>query len=772
MAPFHLQRRPAIPLCASFMGGVAIAESVALWPFAAAALICILKGARAPIIHALCCITALACGIVSERSSSADFAERLPAETRELQFHGRLLALPEIDSEGRQILLLEGSKMTVRLTVAGDHPLEPLRSGDLLSVWCRLVRPRGYANPGRADPTIGMRARGLHAVGSVKSALLVRKLEEGSSWPGRLLDEMKIEARCRLDTAFGDRGTVRAIMGAMLLGDRAALTPELARNLRNAGLIHLIAISGLHVGVIAMVLFGTLRRTRLPAWALFAAALVLLPSFALFVGARPPVVRAACSAALVLLGRWCGRDGDSVNFLAMLACLFVALDPWVIRSPSFQLTFMATAGILVLSAPLASLLPMPKAAAMGAAVSASAYVAGAPVVARQFGWLAPAAIPVNLAAAPLCALVLGSGYATVLFGGTPVLGDVAARLGELSVSALLSIAAAASELELSGWRVGQPGLLLTAGYYSVLLAVAFPRKEGGRFSGILAITFAALLLWIHIGPPPQRPGRVTATVLDVGQSQAVVIRGKNDGVMMVDASGGTDPRFDPGERVVLPALSGWGIRRIDLLVVSHGHLDHAGGAFAVLREMEVGELWLGPGFHRDPVLARLAARGLRSGAAVVMARAGAEIRREELLLKALAPEAHDGSLSSNDSSVVVLIGQAPHRLLIPGDLEAAGEMRLLRSGRELRAEALVAPHHGASGSGTAPFLKAVAPSHAVVSCGFGNRFGHPHTELLRRLERGGIGLWRTDRDGMVLLEAASDGWKLSATRRSARRERE
>jgi competence protein ComEC len=770
MAAFHLQRRPAIALCASFIGGVAVAGSSVLWPLAAAAgslaaLAMIVRSSKAPIIHALCCVAALACGFLAEKASSAEFAARMPVGTKERQFRGRLLALPEIDSEGRRRLLLEGREMTVLLTVAGDHPLQSLKSGDRLSVWCRLVRPRGYVNPGSSDPAIVMRARGLHAVGSVKSALLVRKLGEGRSVPRLFLDEAKLEARRRLDAAFGENGTVRTVMGAMLLGDRAALAPDLNRTLRNAGLIHLIAISGLHVGVMAMVLFGTLRRSRMPAWALFAAAFIVLPAFALFVGARPPVARAACGALLVLLGRWCGRDGDSLNSLAMIACLLVALDPGVMRSPSFQLTFMATAGILMLSAPLAAVVPLPKPAAMGAAVSVSAYVAGAPLVACHFGWLAPVAIPLNLAAAPLCALVLGSGYATVVLGGMPVLGGGAARLGELAVSCLMHIATEASELDISGWRVGPPGLALTACYYALLLAIALWSRAGRRPRGILIVTFAALLIWIHLGPPPQRPGRVTAAILDVGQSQAAVVRGAGDVVMMVDASGGTNPRFDPGERIVLPLLTGWGIRRVDVLVVSHGHLDHAGGAFAVLRELEVGELWLGPGFHRDAVLAGLAAHGQRSGATLVLARSGAATSRGELLLEVLAPEAHDDALSSNDSSVVVRIGEAPHRLLIPGDLESAGEMRLVRSGLELRAEALVAPHHGASGSSSAPFLEKVAPRHAVVSCGFANRFGHPHPEMVRRMERGGAVLWRTDRDGMVLLEAVEGGWKLSATRR-------
>jgi competence protein ComEC len=192
----------------------------------------------------------------------------------------------------------------------------------------------------------------------------------------------------------------------------------------------------------------------------------------------------------------------------------------------------------------------------------------------------------------------------------------------------------------------------------------------------------------------------------------------------------------------------------------------------VLRELEVGELWLGPGFHRDAMLEALAAHGMRSGSAVVIARTGAQFNGDGLSMEVLAPDEYDALLSSNDGSVVARIGEAPNRILIPGDLEANGERRLVSSGSDLMAEALVAPHHGARGSGTRSFLEAVAPRHAVISCGPDNRFGHPHPEVVERMERSGARVWRTDGDGTVLLEASASGWRVSATRRLSRTARE
>jgi competence protein ComEC len=234
---------------------------------------------------------------------------------------------------------------------------------------------------------------------------------------------------------------------------------------------------------------------------------------------------------------------------------------------------------------------------------------------------------------------------------------------------------------------------------------------------------------------------------------------------LIDAAGGASPRFDPGERVVLPFLRVHGVRRLDLLALSHGDLDHAGGAFAVLREMEVGELWLGPGSHAHPRLHELAALAVRRGVAVVMVERGMALPRGRLDWRVLAPGRDDKELGLNDRSLVLLVGEPPARILIPGDLEATGERRLLEHTIRPRAELLVLGHHGSGDTTSAPFLDAVAPQQVVASCGFRNRFGHPDVETLTRIEAAGASVWRTDLHGTLRCKASTDGWHVEATRR-------
>jgi competence protein ComEC len=487
----------------------------------------------------------------------------------------------------------------------------------------------------------------------------------------------------------------------------------------------------------------------------------------MLVGGRPPVLRAVVASILILLGRWSGRGGEAVNSLLLIATAFLISAPRLLLDVGFQLTFVATAGIVLMSSPLASRLPLPAPLAFPISLSAAAYIGCAPLIAHHFGWLATVSLLTNLAAAPLCAAIILCGYATLLVGWLPPLHDAAALLGEISIKALLRLADCAGSLPFAGWRVPPPGMAFSLAYYLLLGSIAL--RRAGR---LLAALFILLLVWLHLGNPPVADGKSRAALLDVGQGQSLALRGPDGRVALVDAGGFAASRFDPGERLVLPFLSTWSCRRLEFLAISHGDFDHAGGAFSVIRELELGELWLPPGYHRDPLMRELADEARARGSSLLLAERGDSLDRLQLRIEVLAPGRKDEALRGNDRSLVLLIGRPPCRLLVPGDLERDGEESLITSGAEMEAEALVVSHHGASGGSGAQFLSRVRPHLALVSCGFGNRYGHPDREVRRRIAERGVPLRRTDRDGMLLLEAGAGGWNLSCARGRRRREPE
>jgi competence protein ComEC len=288
---------------------------------------------------------------------------------------------------------------------------------------------------------------------------------------------------------------------------------------------------------------------------------------------------------------------------------------------------------------------------------------------------------------------------------------------------------------------------------------------------VLRLAFALVLLLLHTGPPPSRArGRADLSVIDVGQGQAVALRGVSSTCILIDAGGTSGGRFDLGERVVTPFLSRWGCRRVDALILTHDHDDHAGGAAAILRDFEVGELWIGAGSLRDRATHDLVADAVDRGVAVVLAERGLEAKRSGIPIEVLHPGREDAGIPINDRCVVVRAGSGSARVLIPGDLELEGERRLLCAVRCAEASALVVGHHGAARSTSTPFLAAVRPKVAVISVGRGNRFGHPDPTIVDRLARARVALYRTDRDGIVELQAGTSGWEVETDSEGTRNE--
>jgi competence protein ComEC len=297
-------------------------------------------------------------------------------------------------------------------------------------------------------------------------------------------------------------------------------------------------------------------------------------------------------------------------------------------------------------------------------------------------------------------------------------------------------------------------------YASIALGVVC-RARGIRVASTLSAGATVFLLAaLHLGPPPAPVrGILELTVPDVGQGQSVLIRGGGGRTVLIDAGPDHGGRFDTGERVVAPFLAGLGCRRIDVLVLTHVHSDHAGGAASILRQFEVGEVWLGPAALASPRGRYLATLAREQGSAVVIAKAGETSSSGGVRLEIVHPAVTDLDLPPNGRSLVVRVSSGRGSILIPGDLESDGERRLLRRQTDAGADVLVVGHHGARTSTTEDFLRAVGPELGVIAAGRLNRFGHPDPGVLDRLRRHGVTILRTDRHGLVRLVCDGSGWR-------------
>jgi competence protein ComEC len=302
-----------------------------------------------------------------------------------------------------------------------------------------------------------------------------------------------------------------------------------------------------------------------------------------------------------------------------------------------------------------------------------------------------------------------------------------------------------------------PGMVTVVAWYAALLlapaAVASPRIRAGV--GVLLVTVATLSVWPWLRPTETM---LRVTFVDVGQGDAALIELPEGPRLLVDGGPGGARRFDVGERVLAPFLWNRPLGHLDAIALSHWDVDHSGGLAAVLARFSVGEFWesgrAAPGAPETVAAlarSRIPRRVLGAGQRLWLGRA---------LVSVLGPAAGP-PLAANDESLVLRLDWRGVSLLLPGDLGPRGEALLLERGAPLRVLVLKVPHHGSRFSSSAPLLQAARPLVAVVSVGARNPFRHPSPEALGRLEAAGARVYRTDRDGAVILE--TDGRVLRVT---------
>lgn len=550
----------------------------------------------------------------------------------------------------------------------------------------------------------------------------------------------------------------------MLLGEKHRVPAETGEAFRRAGLAHALVVSGLHVGLVAVFCLGILRLCRVPEGAAALGTLAVLGLYALVTEFQAPVVRAGLMAAAALLGRLLGRPAETYNALGLAGLVLMAARPAEPFSLGFQLSFAATLAIVRLQGMLRALLPRPwrsgrkgEWVAAPLCVSLAAQIGTAPLIAYHFQQ-APLAAPLaNLAAVPLLGAAVGLGLGTGLVGEWwPGLALLFNGANWLVLTALGGIAATTAALPWATVEVSRPALpwLLAWGAAVLVLpqVVERPLWRKGAVFAVLALANAGV--WAHVF----EERRLEIVFFDVGQGDAALVRCPNGRVLVIDA-GERSPRYDYGQRVLLPYLRREGIGRVDAVIASHAHNDHIGGLLALIEAVEVGYYLDSGQAPPSSTAKRLLAAVKRRGVRYRRVKAGDRLQglgQVEALV--LHPDERfvDAEGASpwglNNGSAVLRLQYGQVGVLFTGDIEQEAGAVLAGWGQRLQSQVLKVAHHGSRTSSGADFIAAVRPRLALVSVGAYNRFGHPAASVVERLQAAGAQVVRTDRRGALVLE--------------------
>lgn len=741
----------------------------------------------------------------------AQFEQRLPRslEGEDFWLLGRIEGLPLVDSEpgnganrrSRRIdlrvekaclrLLPEhcdeagyADVLAGTLVTLNDYGDLPLHAGERWQLRVRVNRPHGFANPGGTDFEATQFQRGVMARGYIRETRFNRRLAPEPELWSRLAELVNVSRwRAALAAKIEDAGSSpealpnRGLIKALVLGDRQGISNRQWDLFTATGTNHLVVISGLHVGFVALCvwhLFNRLLRLfpplllRLPAQHGAAlAAIAAAALYSLLAGFSLPTQRALIMVTVLMLARLSGRQTRPGDSLALAALIILVVDPLAVVTAGFWLSFVAVASLFLVFAGADS---------HHETRGPTGWFAGLwqrwvqPQWAVSVGLLLPLILwtgqtslnaPLaNIVAIPLVSLLvvpLSLLGALLLACGLPG-GGVALLLADSLLGLLQVILGGFVQWTPGLWRPPVPSLPVTLLALSGSALLLLPRGLVPRW---LALVLFVPLVWPS-SPPRPAEGEFWVQFLDVGQGLAVVVHTRRHDLLF-DTGPALGPDFDAAQAAILPYLYQRHVRALDTLMISHWHADHSGGLASLVQQMPVRTLMAGgsvTGFS-----------GLGQDVRARTCQAGQHWQHDGVSFSVLFPPVGFQSDSPNNQSCVLAISAGGQQLLLTGDIEAAGERWLLAHyPDQLKSDVLQAPHHGSRSSSTAGFVQAVAPHSVVIPAGYRNRFDHPHPEVVTRYQQAGAQLYNTGTHGALLFRLGGESpMQLLSAHRSDRR---
>lgn len=671
--------------------------------------------------------------------------------------------------ERETLSFLEEGKLLCTLAEGEEEPLmgQKLYLEGVLKPWDRA------ANPGQFDAGSWYRFNGI--MGQMEKARVLSREGEGSGF-GEALWRVQQWAAATLTEQLGEEDG--PLLSAMLLGEKGGLKKEVKSLYQKNGISHLLSISGLHLMLLGMGLFGVIGRLPLPKGGAAVISMLCMAVYCIFTGCSVATLRATIMFCVLLLAKILGRSYDSLSALGLAAVIQLILNPGSLWNSGFQLSFLAVVGVSAVVPRLNTLFSIASKLMKSMMVSVGVSLVTLPVLLYHFGSYTWHSIFLNLLVVPMMSLLLWLGLLLLLAEAVFCVGGLFCHLPVLSlveglfcqiliwgIKGILFYHELCCRLfeKLPVWQgyQGRPGWLwLILFYLALLLLLWAPHKRGPL---ICFIGLFAIVQLLTINP---RWG-MEITMLDVGQGDGMVIRTASGHIYLSDF--GSSSVRSVGTYRLIPFLKIKGYGRIKGIFISHLDQDHYNGVLELLEaageeHIVIERLFLPESVYgeeeNEQKLCTLLELADMTDVSVVFLEAGDCVIDGKTSFYCLHPgnRGQEQEYEANNGSMVLSVEYGDFSLLLTGDVEKAGEEEILKRIDHIgQYDLLKVAHHGSSGSSGAAFLEVIKPKVSLISCGENNSYGHPAKEVVERLEENGSLVLQTPETGAITVKPKEDG---------------
>jgi len=801
-------RKPIIPLTLAYITGLLLGHGFLYFPYSIGFLliVCILISGiltwldkltlRRTMLIMLPCLIGMTAYVYSAAWFPSDhYTRQFKPDKVTREFSGKITSPLDRDPDRTGFVVdvhdIDGTRVSGKVRVSVREELSSVGYGDIIRVTGKLFKPGGYNNPGGFDYPAFLARSGIFYTINVKNAETIEVLRRGTGI-FRTIQDWRERIRQAFLASTSSDGS--AILQAMVLGEEGRITDELRDRFMAAGVTHIISISGSHLGMVAVLCFGLIRwllfmiperfyhRLTLYADPKHIAAWLTLPLvvfYTLLAGGQVATVRSLVMIAAGLFAIVFDRENALMHALALATLFILIASPQAIFDISFQLSFLS---VLVIGYVVSlwnelqfkaktRFQKMRNSTLLLIIISLSTSLATGPLVAYYFNQISFAGIISNLIIVPFAGIVvvplgLFSGIVSLIIHHLPL-----GWLNQIVSDVFISSVSFFSRLPFAEFHPPAPGIVWLL-FYAVFFISLFlhirarllsrfkPFESSSRVPRlpVIGMAFAGLCLLLLLALSFIPEHRMLVSFPDVGQGDCALIELPGGQTILIDGGGTRDNRFDIGRRILAPWLRNKGIRKLDLVVLSHPHPDHMNGLIAIVKKFEVAMVWES-GLDADlPGHAEFSAM-IRDRQILhrVVSADDPPMMLGETTISVLHPrrgfDAHDRQAyaAENNRSLVVQIKSEDGTFLFTGDIGIEAERDIMRTMPDLKVDLIKVPHHGSKSSSSEDFVSQTRPGVAVVTVGRGNQYHHPSDEVVARYEKIGARICRTDLDGAVTI---------------------